>query len=177
MVVVRSLWLGPFEPRACARGGGGTGGRPDGALGRARGPRARDRGVRSGARPGPGDGGGHGVDRSEPELLGPYLHATRARTGAHGGARALCLRDCVPASGEGLVHRRAGRSAAHPAGAPRPQRDAPVGGAPEGGEGTSRPGRWGMLWNIPEAGDQQESAGTRRLAVAGTIERRQRTVL
>ena len=34
-----------------------------------------------------------------------------------------------------------------------------------------------MLWNIPEAGDQQEGAGTRRLAVAGTIERRQRTVL
>ncbi len=35
-----------------------------------------------------------------------------------------------------------------------------------------------MLWNVPEAGEQQGGEpGTRRLAVAGAIERRQRTVL
>jgi ParB/RepB/Spo0J family partition protein len=35
-----------------------------------------------------------------------------------------------------------------------------------------------VLWNVPEAGDPRpEETGTRRLAVAGSIERRQRTVL
>jgi ParB family chromosome partitioning protein len=35
-----------------------------------------------------------------------------------------------------------------------------------------------MLWNVPETGEQQgREPGTRRLAVAGAIERRQRTVL
>src|SRR5204862_353026 len=38
--------------------------------------------------------------------------------------------------------------------------------------------RWVMWWSMPEAGEQQgEGAPVRRLAVAGSIQRRQRTVL
>src|SRR5919204_7002509 len=39
-------------------------------------------------------------------------------------------------------------------------------------------GRWLMWWSMPEAGEQQgEGAKVRRLAVAGSLQRRQRTVL
>src|SRR3989454_9430946 len=38
--------------------------------------------------------------------------------------------------------------------------------------------RWVMWWSMPEAGEQQgEGATVRRLAVAGSMQRRQRTVL
>src|SRR2546427_244433 len=38
--------------------------------------------------------------------------------------------------------------------------------------------RWVMWWSMPEAGEQQgEGAPVRRLAVAGSMQRRQRTVL
>jgi len=40
------------------------------------------------------------------------------------------------------------------------------------------PGRWTVLWNVPEAGDAaHEDGAVRRLAIAGALGRRQRTVL
>src|SRR5213593_4710231 len=49
----------------------------------------------------------------------------------------------------------------------------------EGRQGNGRQRRWAMWWSMPEAGEEhgEGAAPVRRLAVAGTVQHRQRTVL